>query len=78
LAGWGWFGFFGGLLIGIVFLSLGIGADWSIERLWLYLLMSAMSILVGMQLIVYWVLLRVLENLSEREMKTQQDLAGYA
>ena len=37
-------------------------------RLWLYLLGSAMLILMGVQFIIYWVLLRVLEELSQREL----------
>lgn len=55
--------------------SLGLGvAGWEISRLWLYLLASAMLILVGGQLVIYWILLRVLDQLSQREMLTQQEL----
>jgi hypothetical protein len=36
-----------------------------------------MSTLVGLQLIIYWVLLRVLEELSQREILAKRDLAGY-
>ena len=77
----GWMGLVGfllGLLLGIASLYLGIAQDWSVQRVWLYLLMSAMGILVGMQLVIYWVLLRVLENLSERETRAEKDMAGYA
>ncbi len=62
-----------GLIIGIASLAIGIG-DGEIERLWLYLLGSAMLVLVGVQLVVYWILLRVLEELGQREMLTKKDL----
>lgn len=66
-----------GLGVGIGSLALGISSG-GIERLWLYLLGSAMMILVGVQLIIYWVLLRVLEDLGQREVLTQKDIAGFA
>lgn len=72
----GWVGVLGivaGFALGLLSLSLGIGG-WPIERLWLYLLGSAMSTLVGIQLLIYWILLRVLEELGQREMLTQQDM----
>jgi glycosyltransferase involved in cell wall biosynthesis len=72
----GWFGIISvisGLLIGVASLLLGLNG-WEIARLWLYLLGSAMFILVGVQLVIYWILMRVLEELSQRETLTQQDL----
>jgi len=70
-----------GLIVGLILgggsLALGIGSNWPIQRIWLYLIISAMSILVGMQLVIYWVLLRVLEQLSQREILAERDLAGY-
>jgi hypothetical protein len=33
-----------------------------------------MITLVGVQLVIYWVLIRVLEELSQREMLTKQDM----
>jgi glycosyltransferase involved in cell wall biosynthesis len=62
-----------GLLVGVVSLGLGLNG-WEIGRTWLYLLGSAMAILMGIQLIIYWILLRVLEELSQREMLVAQDL----
>jgi glycosyltransferase involved in cell wall biosynthesis len=62
-----------GLVIGVASLLLGLNG-WEIARLWLYLLGSAMFILVGVQLVIYWILMRVLEELSQRESLTQQDL----
>ena len=55
-----------GAVIGLASLALGL-SGWEISRLWLYLLGSAMLTLVGVQLIIYWVLLRVLDELSQRE-----------
>ena len=40
---------------------------WAVERLWLHGLGSAILVLTGSQLIIYWVLLRVLDELSQRE-----------
>jgi glycosyltransferase involved in cell wall biosynthesis len=65
----GWIGLvalLAGLGIGLLTLILGI-KGWSLERLLLYVLGSSMLILTGSQLIIYWVLLRVLDELSQRE-----------
>ena len=35
---------------------------------------SAMFILVGVQLIIYWILMRVLEELSQRGELTRKDM----
>ncbi len=72
----GWMGLLGmvaGALVAIVSLFLGI-RGWPIERLWFYLLGSAMVGLVGVQLLIYWILLRVLEELGQREMLTKKDM----
>jgi hypothetical protein len=72
----GWIGlvsFLTGLGIGIAAVTLGI-SGWDIARLWLYLLGSAMFILMGVQLVIYWILMRVLETLSQREMLRKNDL----
>jgi hypothetical protein len=72
----GWIGVvfvLGGLGVGVMALVLGAGT-WEQTRLWLYLLGSGIAILVGIQLIVYWVLLRVLDELSQRERLVQEDL----
>ncbi len=61
------------VVIGVVSLSLG-AQGWTIDRLWFYLLSSAMTFLVGIQLVVYWLLLRILEELSQRELLTRHDL----
>jgi hypothetical protein len=46
------------------------------NRLWFYMLGSAMLILTGVQLFIYWVQMRVLEELSLRETMTTKALAG--
>jgi len=64
-----------GLLVGVTSLVLGLNG-WEIARLWLYLLGSAMLILTGTQLLIYWIVLRVLAELSQREALTQAHLVG--
>ncbi|HEX9334191.1 MAG TPA: glycosyltransferase family 2 protein [Anaerolineales bacterium] len=73
----GWMGLvaiFAGLVIGLTALGLGV-RGWEIGRLWFYMVGSALIFLVGVQLVVYWLLLRILEELSQREMLTKQDIA---
>jgi hypothetical protein len=62
-----------GLAIAAVSLGLGVNG-WDVARLWLYLLVSAMLLLMGVQLVIYWILLRVLDELSQREILAQKDL----
>jgi len=64
-----------GLAIAGVSLVLGLNG-WEIARLWLYLLGSAMLILLGVQLVTYWLLMRVLEELSQRDSLMAQDMNG--
>ena len=59
----------------IAFVALLIGAgSWESNRLWFYMVCSALIFLVGVQLVVYWLLLRILEELSQREILTRQDM----
>jgi hypothetical protein len=58
-----------------VSLALGVGG-WSVERLWLYLMGSAGMILVGGQLVTFWILLQVLEELSQRESNAEVRASG--
>jgi glycosyltransferase involved in cell wall biosynthesis len=72
----GWMGLvsiFLAVVIGAVCLILGL-RGWEIERIWFYLLGSALVFLVGIQLVIYWLLLRVLEELSKRDILTRQDM----
>ncbi len=66
-----------GLVVAAVSLVLGLNG-WDMGRLWLYGLISAMAVLMGVQLIIFWVLLRVLDELSQREMQAQEDLLAGA
>lgn len=71
----GWMGLVAmitGSVLAIVSLLLGV-SGWAISRLWFYLLASAMITLVGVQLVIYWILLRVLEELSRREVDRVTD-----
>jgi hypothetical protein len=54
-----------GLVSGGLSLTLGL-QGWPISRLWLYLLGSALMILMGVQLVGDWIMLRVLAELSHR------------
>jgi len=72
----GWLGLVAivlGLSVGVVSLILG-AQGWEITRLWLYLLGMAMLLLIGIQLVVYWLLIRVLDELSQRAFNVQKDL----
>jgi hypothetical protein len=62
-----------GLAFGAASLALGLGG-WPVERLWLYLLAGTMLVLVGTQLVIFWVVVRVLEELSQRDVLVDADL----
>ncbi|MBP1684188.1 MAG: putative glycosyltransferase [Deltaproteobacteria bacterium] len=55
-----------GLAIAGVALGMGI-SGWDIARLWLYLVGSALFILVGVQLLISWVVMKTLDELSLRD-----------
>jgi hypothetical protein len=72
----GWMGIvsiLAGLIVGLISLTLGVNG-WDIERLWFYLLGSALMFLVGVQLVIYWLLVRVLAELNQREVQTKHDM----
>jgi glycosyltransferase involved in cell wall biosynthesis len=74
----GWMGLLSllaGIAIGLVSLFLGISGA-PISRLWLYLLGGALLTLVGIQFMIYWLLMRVLEELSHREELADADMQG--
>ena len=63
--------------VGLALMSLVLGLnDWPISRLWLWQLLAAMSTLMGLQLLVGWFVMRVLEELSQREMRVAHDMNG--
>ena len=63
----------GGLALGGVSLGLGMNG-WPIDRLWLYLLAGTMLMLMGVQLVIFWVIMRVLEELSGRAAAVEADM----
>jgi hypothetical protein len=71
-----------GLTVGGIGLILATGTfvlgvnGWAMDRLWLYLVGSALLMLVGLQLYISWLLMRTLEELSERELRAQADMRG--
>ena len=72
--GWvGLTGLGGGMALGVTSLFLSL-QGWEIARVWLYLLVSAMLILMGVQLIIGWIVVRVLDELSQREIRARQDM----
>ncbi len=64
-----------GLALGVASLLLSLDG-WSIDRLWFWLLYAVMLLLVGLQLTVFWLIMRVLDELSQRDLQVAQDLAG--
>jgi hypothetical protein len=76
----GWMGvlaILGGLIIGGVSLALSLGG-WTIERLWFWLMGGAMLVLMGLQLSIFWLIMRVLDELSVRETHVAYDMEGVA
>lgn len=71
-----WLGLVGigaGALLDVVSLALSLGG-WPIERLWLYLLVGTMLVLLGAQAVLFWLILRVLDELSRRDALVQADI----
>jgi hypothetical protein len=66
-----------GVVLALVALALGLssGAGY---RQWFWMLSSSMIFLVGVQLLVSWVVMRVLEELNQREGRVDLDLQGKA
>lgn len=74
----GWLGLLAGaagFLLGGASLALST-SGWEITRLWLWMVASALLVITGLQLTVSWILMRVLEGLSEREVRVNEDLKG--
>jgi hypothetical protein len=71
-----WMGLLGvmsGLAFGVISLILAL-RDWPVERLWLYLLTGTVLVLAGIQLEIFWVIVRVLDELGQREALVKADL----
>lgn len=72
----GWMGigsFLAGLAITGVAVILGIGG-WDMGQLWLYGLASAMLILLGVELVTFWVIFRVLDELNTQAMRENRSI----
>jgi hypothetical protein len=63
----------GGVASGVLTLVLH-GAGWTADRLWLYLLAGTMLVMLGVNLLIFWIVMRVLEELSQRPAAVQADL----
>jgi len=71
-----WMGLAGmavGLGLGLLSLVLAL-SGWPASRMWFYYLLSAMAFLVGLQFLISWILMRVLEELSQRDALAATDL----
>jgi hypothetical protein len=72
----GWLGLLAGaagIALAIVSFTLSISGAWDAARLWLWLLGSAVLVLIGVQLIVSWTVMRVLEALSLRAGRIEEE-----
>ena len=49
---------------------------WPADRLWFWQLGAAMSAIIGLQLVIGWFIMRVLEELSQREIHVAADMLG--
>lgn len=63
--------------IGVMSLVLGI-QGWSVSRLWLYYLAGASLSLMGLQMVIAWIQVQVLDTLRIREQLAASDLRGKA
>lgn len=66
-----------GILLGIISLALGVAHGWGIDRLWLYLLGGTVLSMLGLNLLIFWLIMRVLEELSTRRGDIEADLSCY-
>jgi len=64
-----------GIVLGLASLLLAL-TGWSVEQLWLYYLASACLALVGVQMIIAWVQMQVLETLRMRDQLVAEDMLG--
>jgi hypothetical protein len=71
----GLLGLAGGLALGLRSLVLAL-SGWPASRMWFYYLLSATFFLTGLQFLVSWILMRVLEELSQRDALAAEDLNG--
>lgn len=73
-----WMGLAGlGIGLGLGLLSLVLALNgWTASRMWFYYLLSATAFLIGLQFLISWILMRVLEELSQRDALAATDLGA--
>jgi len=64
-----------GVVLALVTLFLGL-SGWDVSRLWFWQLVAAMISLIGLQLLIGWFIIRVLEDLSQRKVRVVSDMLG--
>jgi len=62
-----------GAVLGVISLLLGL-RGWEITRLWLWMLGSAVFVLVGVQLMLFWMLIQVLDAIDARDERIGEEL----
>lgn len=72
---WGLLAMFVATLLGVSSLVLGLNG-WPQARLWFWQLLCLALLLVGLQLVVSWFMMRALAELNQRELRVTNDLAG--
>lgn len=75
------FGTFGTIAVAVggisgVVLLIAAASGGTLEQMWLWMIASAMMTLIGVQLMVAHVIMNVLDDLSQREIKQEQDMQG--
>ncbi len=75
------FGSLGSLAVAIgvimaLLLLIAAASGGTLEQMWLWMIASTMATLVGVQLIVARIIMNVLDDLSQREIKQGQDMQG--
>jgi hypothetical protein len=64
-----------GAVLAMVLLIVAVSGG-TLEQMWLWMIASAMAVLIGVQLIVARVIMNVLDDLSQREIKQGLDMQG--
>ena len=64
-----------GVIAAVVLFILSVNG-WTLEQMWLWMIAGAMAALIGVQLIVARVIMNVLADLSQREVKQSEDMRG--
>ena len=65
----------GGTVLGILSLIFGL-KGWDITRLWFWQLGSALFLLAGVQFVLFWMLIRAMGALNQRQERIGEDLMG--